>query len=261
VRTLAETSLSDSERALLDRFVEELRERLGEELHAVWLYGSRARGEQPAHEDSDVDLIVLVHDASSAGKKRVRAALREAGHQLGDERTDIWFSVHVEDLEWLAGRREIKSFFIDEVDRDKIVLAGGDYLEASGSERRGKRMSRRSDEFMDAARAQLAAARAALDAGPAGALSLAYYAMFYAARAALSERDLYAKTHSGTWDLFYLRFVKSGEFDAVLTTAARDTQPKREKADYEAWLTPKAEAVEAIEIAQRFLATVDDHFT
>ena len=31
---------------------------------------------------------------------------------------------HVYDPQWLRGRREIESFFIGEVDRDKIVLAG-----------------------------------------------------------------------------------------------------------------------------------------
>jgi hypothetical protein len=34
------------------------------------------------------------------------------------------YSVHVYDPSWLQGRREIHSFFIQEVDRDKIVLAG-----------------------------------------------------------------------------------------------------------------------------------------
>jgi hypothetical protein len=30
--------------------------------------------------------------------------------------------VHVHDQSWLAQRREIRSFFIAEVDRDKVVL-------------------------------------------------------------------------------------------------------------------------------------------
>ena len=54
---LAETSLSVDEQALIERFVEELRERLDERLHAVWLFGSRARGESGP--DSDIDLLVI----------------------------------------------------------------------------------------------------------------------------------------------------------------------------------------------------------
>jgi predicted nucleotidyltransferase len=107
--TLADTSLSDDERALLERFAEVLRDQLGDSLHAVWVYGSRARGEVPAHGDSDVDVLVLVDDASWAGK-------------LDLERLTPWFGVHVHTPEWLAGRRAIKSFFIAEVDRDKVVV-------------------------------------------------------------------------------------------------------------------------------------------
>jgi uncharacterized protein (UPF0332 family) len=48
-----------------------------------------------------------------------------------------------------------------------------------------------------------AAARALVDAGHAAtAVSTAYYAMLYAARAALSERDVNARTHAGTWQCF-----------------------------------------------------------
>ena len=38
---LAETSLGADERALLERFVEELRARLEDKLQAVWLFGSQ----------------------------------------------------------------------------------------------------------------------------------------------------------------------------------------------------------------------------
>ena len=50
------------------------------------------------------------------------AALRDAGRELGDDRTAIWFSVHIHDVDWLTGRREIKSFYMAEIDRDKVVL-------------------------------------------------------------------------------------------------------------------------------------------
>ncbi len=61
---------------------------------------------------------------------------------------------------------------------------------------------------MASARGRLAGARDALDTGhPDLAASAAYYSMLYAARAALSEADLYAKTHSGVWALFAERIV------------------------------------------------------
>jgi predicted nucleotidyltransferase len=122
--TLADTSLSADERALLERFADVLRAHLGDRLHAIWLFGSRARGETPTHEDSDIDVLVLVEDASWDGQRRVHRAFDKAAADLGLESLCPWFSVHIHDPAWLEGRRAIKSFFIAEVDRDKVVIAG-----------------------------------------------------------------------------------------------------------------------------------------
>ncbi len=126
--------MTTAEQALLDRFVDELRRGLGEELHAVWLFGSRARGEQPA-EDSDVDVLVLIDDASWDRRMMVRTILDDAARELGLDALAWSFSVHVHTPEWLAQRREIGSFFIAEVDRDKIVLS-----EAAQIPHRGRRL-------------------------------------------------------------------------------------------------------------------------
>lgn len=121
-------------------------------------------------------------------------------------------------------------------------------------------MSPRSAEFLEAAHRRLELARRTTDVDPGGAVSAAYYAMLYAARAALSERDLYAKTHAGLWNLFYETFVKPGDFDAQLLAAARDWQREREQADYEAWLGSELEAVAAVELGERFIAAVEERF-
>lgn len=121
-------------------------------------------------------------------------------------------------------------------------------------------MSPRSDEMMAIARERLRAAPAVLAISPGAALSLAYYAMMNAARAALSERDTYAKTHSGLWNRFWQVIVEEQGFDRELATAARDLQEKREDADYNAWPAPEADAREAIELATRFLAAIDAMF-
>jgi uncharacterized protein (UPF0332 family) len=89
-------------------------------------------------------------------------------------------------------------------------------------------MSPRSTEFLDAARRRLTAASAVLDEDPSTALSAAYYAMLYAARAALSERDVYTKTHRGLWHELRRVFVETGEFDADLVASVQKIQPERE---------------------------------
>jgi predicted nucleotidyltransferase len=121
--TLSQASLSTDERALLARFAAELSSEKDMEPHAIWLFGSRARGEQPG-EDSDVDVLVLVEDASWEGKMRVHAAFQAASRALDLQALTWSFSVHINTPAWLEQRRGINSFFIAEVDRDKIVLSG-----------------------------------------------------------------------------------------------------------------------------------------
>ena len=119
--TIAEAALSEEEGRVLKRFVELVQAALGDELHAVWLYGSRARGERP-HPESDIDLLVLTQGGLSRDFRRVWSLLFKAAED--EDGNPGLFSIQVFDPEWLAGRRAIGSFYIQEVDRDKIVLAG-----------------------------------------------------------------------------------------------------------------------------------------
>lgn len=121
MQSLAETSLSTQERALLERFAGELRARLDDELHAVWLFGSRARGDEPGAE-SDVDVLVLVKDASWDARMWIRGMLEVAARELEMEAVGWRFSIHVHTPAWLRQRRAIEAFFIAEVDRDKIAV-------------------------------------------------------------------------------------------------------------------------------------------
>jgi len=123
VNELTRSSLLPDEQALIELFVEELKRSLREELHAVWLFGSRARGEPPSKE-SDVDVLVLVEDASWDGRMRVRKLLDRAAQELDLQALTWSFSVHVHSPQWLVERREIKSFFIAELDRDKVACVG-----------------------------------------------------------------------------------------------------------------------------------------
>ena len=111
---------------------------------------------------------------------------------------------------------------------------------------------------MAEARDRLAAAQASLASGfPPAAISLAYYAMLYAARAALSEEDRYAKTHSGTWLLFGQTFVETGRYEPKLFQAARDVLPLRIGTDYEAQRVDQQQAEDVVELAERFLGSIE----
>lgn len=118
-------------------------------------------------------------------------------------------------------------------------------------------MSPRSAEFIEAARRRLRAAEAVVELDRPGSVSAAYYAMLYAARGALSERDVYAKSHKGTWLELRRCFVETGELDDALVARAQAAQPKRERADYEAWDAPREEALRVIALARELLAAVE----
>jgi predicted nucleotidyltransferase len=117
---LAGATLSEAERNTVRRFVALIDDALGDDLRGLWLYGSRARGEVP-REDSDVDLLLIT--TGDRERRRLAMDLSETA-ALAEDESPFTYSVHVHDEEWLRGRREIESFFIGEVDRDKIVLAG-----------------------------------------------------------------------------------------------------------------------------------------
>ena len=122
-------------------------------------------------------------------------------------------------------------------------------------------MSPRSREDLERALEGLASARTLLAGGHwATTVSTAYYAMLYATRAALSERDLYSRTHSGTWGPFRKTFVESGEFEAGLASAAHNVQPRREASDYGAELFEEREATEILALAERNVAAVEAMF-
>jgi uncharacterized protein (UPF0332 family) len=119
-------------------------------------------------------------------------------------------------------------------------------------------VSPRSAELLARARDGVASARTLVEAGHAAtAVSTAYYAMLYAARAALSERDLDARSHSGTWGLFREEFVVTGEFSEELAQAAQRAQARREASDDAAESFEMAEAAALVATAERFVAPVE----
>jgi len=137
---LSEAALTHGERRVVGRLLERLRRELDKDLRAVWLYGSRARGEaDPSETDpdrrSDVDLLAIVEPSRDARQVTWWALpmVEEEADAAGD--SPVYYSLRIFDTEWLCGRREIHSFFVQEVDRDKLVLYG-DALDGSLADRK-----------------------------------------------------------------------------------------------------------------------------
>ena len=127
----ATAALNETERRAVARIVGLLEEELGDDLLAVWLYGSRARGEADPNEThydhrSDIDMIAILDPRRDAGAfdRDFTPKLIDAVVAEGD--SPPYYSLQMLDSDRLVDRRRIRSFFFQEVDRDKIVLAGGD---------------------------------------------------------------------------------------------------------------------------------------
>lgn len=121
VPKLAETSLTDVQQRVVEAFVHSLRDRLGDGLRSVWLFGSRARGDESGP-SSDVDLLVVSDGGSKIDGPIATEVMSLVAFEAGTD--PFQFTTIVWDPAWLKRRREIRSFFIQEVDRDKIVLYG-----------------------------------------------------------------------------------------------------------------------------------------
>jgi uncharacterized protein (UPF0332 family) len=85
--------------------------------------------------------------------------------------------------------------------------------------------------------------------------------MLYGARAALSERDRYAKTHRGTWNLLRQKVVAEGSFPVELVSEAVRLAELREAADYDALVVENGQAERAVDSAERFRAALDELLT
>jgi uncharacterized protein (UPF0332 family) len=122
-------------------------------------------------------------------------------------------------------------------------------------------MSPRSDELLHFAHERLAAARDLLATGhPETAVSTAYYAGLYAARAALSELDLNARSHRGLWQMVRERVVAEGLLERAVVEPLQNAQTLREAVDYDARQIGADEAQELLDAAQRLVTAVDEAF-
>ncbi len=126
---LSTATLNETERRAVARIVDFLQEELGSDLLAVWLYGSRARGDadpDETHHDrrSDIDMMAIVASPRDAGE--IGWQLRPRWEALVADEGDSppYYSLRFYDVDFLRDRRRIRSFFFGEVDRDKLVLAG-----------------------------------------------------------------------------------------------------------------------------------------
>ena len=91
------------------------------------------------------------------------------------------------------------------------------------------------------------------------AASRAYYAMFYAAEAALLHKDLQFKKHSAVHAHFNTLFVKAGVFPPRMFKALDAAFQVRTKGDYGVSPVAEEHATRTIRDAEDFVAAVRDY--
>ena len=128
----------------------------------------------------------------------------------------------------------------------------------SNSNRRKERSQDEILKLIEKAERSLGVARLLLDKGDYDfAVSRAYYAMFYCAKAMLLAKGVTTKKHSSTISLFCEKFVKSGEFSEELASYLIDAFRKRQIGDYDVFIMPtKDEAEDLINKADLFVKEV-----
>ena len=90
------------------------------------------------------------------------------------------------------------------------------------------------------------------------AVSRAYYAAFYAARAAIAQAGKEAHTHKGVHTMFNLVYVREGLISADVGKLLSRLFERRREADYDdgAMIT-KAQSHEALGLARQFVTYIE----
>ena len=89
-----------------------------------------------------------------------------------------------------------------------------------------------------------------------------YYAMFHAVRAVMALDGEDRKKHSGVVAYFQEHYVKSGVFDKEFSYAIKNAFLVRQESDYEDfYVVSKAEALEQLENAKKFVAAVEKYIS
>ena len=107
--------LNETEKRVLDAFVRELKEKLGDEIVSIRLFGSKVRGD--FYQDSDIDIFILV-------KEKKRVVIEELDEIAANYvlHYDLPLSPVVYDMFEYRKNKELGSFFFESVEKEGILL-------------------------------------------------------------------------------------------------------------------------------------------
>ena len=250
-------------RAALADFQRRALELFPADLLAIILYGSHARGE--ATPDSDVDVLMVGKWADPAGSDFFYSP------RLGDPRWEQTQSAAHESVRSYSGPHISVTMFderefntnlplLRDAKREGIVLWQREGWSMSTEEEEHPSEPYNPQTWIKMAKEKLGEARKILSIGVyPGAVHTAYYAMFYASRAALLTRGVYLKKHSASVDKFSELFVLPGLVEEKYQDYLREAQKAREQGDYQPYIPiPRQKAESILSDAEAFITKMKE---
>ncbi len=234
-------------------YIDVLRAHYGERLHAVVLFGSRARGDANEQE-SDVDLLVVLN--GEFDRRAEQEAVSELQGDVSDEYNAWLFGLVASVYEY---RKQMLPIYMN-IRREGFELWPVPLVQTREQPGEYGQVNKQELETV------LVLAREALrdaefDLGHEGFRSAAgrsYYAMFHAATALLLSEGLAFSKHQGVISGFGQHFIKSAKLPPWLGTAIKKAFKARNVADYSYREEITAEqANELVRLAAAFLAEAE----
>jgi uncharacterized protein (UPF0332 family)/predicted nucleotidyltransferase len=249
-------------RAALADFQRRARALFPDDLLALILYGSYARGE--ATPDSDVDVLLVGRWADPDGRdafyspgfgdarwEQISRAADESTRRGGPHLSVIMFSEKEFNTN-LPLARDAK--------QEGIILWQREGWSMSTEEEEHPSEPYNPETWQRMANERAEEARKAFSAGLlSSAIHTAYYAMFYAARAALLTRGVFLKKHSAAVEKFSELFVQPALVEEKYKDYLRDAQETREDSDYKPYIPISRDTVaDILSDAEAFIAKMKE---
>ena len=255
-KVLAEPKIEPEIAALLAELERRLERRFGARFVALYLFGSRARGD---HEpDSDVDVAVVLDQEMPQPFDVTREILEETYDLL----LDTGYYIQPWPLE-KGSLDDPRSHPYPQISR--AVLRDGARIGRPLRPHRPHRAAQRdtyrvTEDLLRRARQAVQSAKTLLSTSDLnGAVNRAYYAMFYAAHAALAHRGVEAaiSKHGTVVALFGQHLVKTRLLPRSLGTSLNQMLELRQKADYGGTGVTPVDAERGLSQAEAFVAAVE----
>jgi len=236
---MALAGLRPNEERTVRGVVEWARERFGDRLVDIRLFGSKARGDSDP--ESDIDLFMLLREELTREEKE---ELSRVKHDLDLENGTVTMAIIETAGRWCSPLVRA-TLFHKNVEQEGVGL-----LMDANTDVARLRLSQAEETLREA--------DLMLQAGyPRGGVNRAYYAAFYAARALLTTKELDSARHAGVLALFDEHFVHSGTIAREHSTAIHALFDLRLQSDYRDHVALDAEqAREQLGKAEAFVAAV-----